>query len=663
MDAGESYSLDDFTVGLICALPLELAAATAMLDEVYLALPIPVYDRNIYTIGRIGAINVVVSCCPPGIYGTTSSAAVAIQMVSTFKSLRFGLMVGIGGGVPSKEADIRLGDVVVSMPTADFGGVVQYDSGATLGEGLFKRTGALNAPPRSLLRAVTQLRTSLGHNNSLVTAHLSEMVIKYPRMSSFAYCGQREDQLFEADYEHVSSNTTCDTCDKSKLILRPVRDTNEPEIHYGLIGSGNQVIKHGLTRDKLAHQLGILCFEMEAAGLMNHFPCLVIRGICDYADSHKNKEWQKYAAATAAAYAKGLLVHINDELVAEMSTTSTLAWSEQLHSSTYVHSDYIIGLVCARPIELAAIKAIMDERHPHLPRAPLDANVYTLGRIGIHNVVVCCCLADSYGMEAAATVAIQMQSTFKSIKFGLTVGIGSGVPSREADIRLGDVVVSIPTASFGGVVRYDFGRTIREGLFQRTGTLNKPPQVLLKAVGKLQADYMLSGSRILPHLSKMVIKYPRMSSFAYCGQREDLLFEADYEHVSSNTTCDTCDKSKLFLRPVRDTNEPEIHYGLIGSGNQVIKHGPTRDKIAHQLGILCFEMEAAGLMDDFPCLVIRGICDYADSHKNKEWQRYAAATAAAYAKELLNIIPEVGSGDIGARFRAGGQMVLPPTDE
>jgi hypothetical protein len=44
-------------------------------------------------------------------------------------------------------------------------------------------------------------------------------------------------------------------------------------------------------------------------------------------------------------------------------------------------------------------------------------------------------------------------------------------------------------------------------------------------------------------------------------------------------------------------------------------------------------------MDSFPCLVIRGICDYADSHKNKIWQPYAAATAAAYAKELLNIIP------------------------
>lgn len=84
-----------------------------------------------------------------------------------------------------------------------------------------------------------------------------------------------------------------------------------------------------------------------------------------------------------------------------------------------------------------------------------------------------------------------------------------------------------------------------------------------------------------------------------------------------------------------------MHYGLVASGNQVMKHGRTRDRWARELGILCFEMEAAGLMDYFPCLVIRGICDYADSHKNKQWQEYAAATAAAYAKEILLVIPAI----------------------
>ena len=62
--------------------------------------------------------------------------------------------------------------------------------------------------------------------------------------------------------------------------------------------------------DAVAEENDVLCFEMEAAGLMNHFSCLVIRGICDYADSNKNKEWQGHAAMVAAAYTKDLLKRI-----------------------------------------------------------------------------------------------------------------------------------------------------------------------------------------------------------------------------------------------------------------------------------------------------------------------------------------------------------------
>ena len=74
-----------------------------------------------------------------------------------------------------------------------------------------------------------------------------------------------------------------------------------------------------------------------------------------------------------------------------------------------------------------------------------------------------------------------------------------------------------------------------------------------------------------------------------------------------------------------------------------MRDASTRDTLARTLepgqDVLCFEMEAAGLMDNFPCLVIRGVCDYADAQKNKRWQEYAAAVAAAYAKELLSVLP------------------------
>ena len=303
------------------------------------------------------------------------------------------------------------------------------------------------------------------------------------------------------------------------------------------------------------------------------------------------------------------------------------------------HHDYTVAWVCALPLEMAAAKAMLDEIHPDLPTSSNDQNTYVLGRIRAHNVVIACLPSGVYGTTSAATVANQMLFTFRSIRFGLMVGIGGGAPSKEADIRLGDVVVSKPTGDFGGVVQYDFGKTVGQGVFERTGRLNRPPQILLTAIARLQADQMMETSRIPEFLSEMIATYPRMQAeFTYRGQEQDRLFDAASDHYGLENTCDTCEMSRLVTRPARDRHDPVIHYGLIASGNQVIKHGGTRDKLGQELGILCFEMEAAGLMDNFPCLVIRGICDYADSHKNKQWQGYAAATAAAYAKELLSVI-------------------------
>lgn len=113
----------------------------------------------------------------------------------------------------------------------------------------------------------------------------------------------------EEETEEDDATDACKHCDKSNVLKRKPRDM---QVHYGLIASGYQVIKDSKHRDKLNKDLGgnVLCIEMEAAGILNNFPCLVIRGICDYSDSHKNKAWQEYAAAVAAAYAKELLVFV-----------------------------------------------------------------------------------------------------------------------------------------------------------------------------------------------------------------------------------------------------------------------------------------------------------------------------------------------------------------
>jgi nucleoside phosphorylase len=301
--------------------------------------------------------------------------------------------------------------------------------------------------------------------------------------------------------------------------------------------------------------------------------------------------------------------------------------------------DYTVGWVCALPVELAAAQEMLDEEHPDLERdlADNDENLYALGSISGHNVAIVCLPAGRIGNNPAAAVATQMRATFKKLRFGLMVGIGGGVPSAEADVRLGDVVVSQPQGTFAGVVQYDMGKTTPSG-FERTGSLNSPPQVLLAAVAKVRANELRGRSKLCEHITKL----EGIGKFQRSRAGLDVLFEAAYEHEGGQT-CDKCSSDRHEAREPRDREEEVLmHHGTIASGNQVIKDAAVRDKLSAELGgVLCFEMEAAGLMNSFPCLVIRGICDYADSHKNKRWQPYAAATAAAYAKEVLSAIPPV----------------------
>lgn len=310
--------------------------------------------------------------------------------------------------------------------------------------------------------------------------------------------------------------------------------------------------------------------------------------------------------------------------------------------STFVPKDeFTVGWICALPIELAAAAEMMDEEFTDLPASATDSNIYSIGRIGAHNVVAACLPAGRMGTNQAATVASQMKSSFPSLRFGVLVGIGGGVPDNdnEVDVRLGDVVISQPTGQHGGVVQYDFGKTGADGTLTRTGSLNAPPAVLLNALANLRSNDIRGKTRIAEHLSK----YSGNPKFRSPGPEQDRLYKASSVHIAG-PTCLNYRQDEEVLREARETMDPVLFFGTIASGNQVMKDGPTRDRYSQELGgILCFEMEAAGLMNSFPCLVIRGICDYADAHKNKKWQPYAAATAAACAKELLLTVPPLAS--------------------
>lgn len=304
-----SLTHNDYTIAWICALPLEAAAARAMLNETHSPLPKPSTDPNAYDLGELNGHNVVIAYLPAGVYGKVSAAAVVSRMHSTFPQLQYGLMVGIGGGVPNEHNDIRLGDVVVSKPVGKHSGVIQYDYGKAVRGRKFEPTGTLNKPPQALLTHISQLQTKyMSGDQDNILKIVWEALERNPDLKDkFSPPEQQTDILFHSSYHHADENDSCQKCDKEKLVKRLPRATKTPSIHYGLIASGDQVIKDSETRDCLAQQHGVLCFEMEAAGLMDELPTLVIRGICDYCDSHKQKQWQGYAALTAAAYAKLLL--------------------------------------------------------------------------------------------------------------------------------------------------------------------------------------------------------------------------------------------------------------------------------------------------------------------------------------------------------------------
>ncbi|KAK9847080.1 hypothetical protein MYU51_020478, partial [Penicillium brevicompactum] len=319
---------DRYTIAWICALYIEMAAAQAMLDESHETLPIHADDRNTYILGDINRHNVVIACLPEGQYGTNNAAIVMTNMKRTFPAIRACLMVGIGGGVPSK-ADVRLGDIVVGTR------VMQCDLGKTLGDGQLQRTAIPRIPHQLLGTAVSTVRSKHELGPSRVLSILQQKLGQQPSYSRPI----SPDRLFHATYNHESLSGNCDGCDHSKLVPRSRRMLPEVRIHYGAIASGNQVMRNGTTRDNIARQLDVICFEMESAGLMDILPCLPIRGICDYSDSHKSKEWQRYAAATAAAYARELL----EELPVTESHTRIVYTTDSYQCPSHEHRQRLLN--------------------------------------------------------------------------------------------------------------------------------------------------------------------------------------------------------------------------------------------------------------------------------------------------------------------------------
>jgi nucleoside phosphorylase len=366
-------------------------------------------------------------------------------------------------------------------------------------------------------------------------------------------------------------------------------------------------------------------------------------------------------------------------------------------------AEYSVGWICTQQAEFVAARAMLDTEHGQpASRGAADNNTYFRGSIGPHNIVIACLPPGAPGAASAATVAADMQRTFRDVRVGLLVGVGSGAPSAVHDIRLGDVVVGIPTNDTGGVVQFGLESVDDNEPFNgadgdkdgssrscsrvvRMQCLNAPPRVLLTALNSLRVEHTLNGDNVCDNLAQAAAKYPRAKSLFAAPvavgrtdgtEREeaDRLYQSAYVHVGgssgenanreswSEEHCDKCDASMLVQRPHRRGGRPVMHCGIIASGDTDIGCGKLRDEVKGALGAICLEREAAGLVNSFPCLVIRGICDYADTHKSCRWQGFAAATAAAFAKELLEYTPpqEVQEMDTIVEVMKDGETLLAP---
>ncbi|KAL4893708.1 putative wd40 protein [Aspergillus ambiguus] len=291
-----------------------------------------------------------------------------------------------------------------------------------------------------------------------------------------------------------------------------------------------------------------------------------------------------------------------------------------------------IAIFCALAYEAVAVKYTLDQEYScRLERVGSEQYVYSFGRIDDHKIVIA--RPPEMGTVNAAQCAAAVGQQFPNVRLALMVGIGAGLPSSKHDIRLGDLVVSTPKDGFPGVVQYDFVKREREKDVLK-GCLNKPPRILISADGSLQEDEIMERHPLRRTLRKItdipMFKRP---------VTEDILFDENFHHIKEGSSCSECDASSTKIvvpRPQRPYNSPTVHRGLILSGDGVIKSPEHRKHLQRDFpDALCLEMEAAGIMDELPCLVVRGICDYADTHKNDDWHYYAAAVAAAYCKCLL----------------------------
>lgn len=301
-----------YTVAWFAPLEIEAQAALHLLDNTHNgSFPMTPGDDYVFQAGDVCGHNVIIATIPLGQeYGTGSAAALASQVKRFFPNLWFGLLVGVAAGLPNLSRtpplDIRLGDVLVGLATGNSAGLIAYDLGKETGKDGFQllHAGHILANTETVVRsAIGSIKLRTPNDTSLFTQYYESIKNKEHSYGAFTDPGQERDTLYEPDEDGIE-----------RLVQRERRpNSKRTRVWYGSIGSGEKVIKDVQKRNELRDKYDLIGLEMEAAGTMNRIPVGVIRGVCDYGDHHKNKDWQPYAAAMAAAYAKAVLAEISPD--------------------------------------------------------------------------------------------------------------------------------------------------------------------------------------------------------------------------------------------------------------------------------------------------------------------------------------------------------------
>ena len=251
-----------------------------------------------------------------------------------------------------------------------------------------------------------------------------------------------------------------------------------------------------------------------------------------------------------------------------------------------------------------------------------DDNVYILDRIDDHHIVIAYLSKGRYDIVFVVNVAKDILRSFEFIRIELMIDIGEGAPSGKYDIRLEDIVIDCSMKKKDDVVSYNFDKAVQDRKFERTNFLNSLSTILLIALIKLSADHERKSSHIIESIRLIIIKNSRLrEKYQHPGAEHDRLYESNYTYREGDYECeiDYNSISSSLLRRLRrklNSNKSMMHYDLIALANKLIKDVIARDRLIKEYNILCFEMKAAGLINNFPCVMIRGICDYLDSHKN-----------------------------------------------